>query len=506
MVLTILSMDMRRFLFFCICSYCLVSSQAFAIHDAEQQNLEQYITGVLPTAVEAKNKIIDTLYESSYRTYITVNWLQNFNKWWQNDRYNDTIFNVILRAIQKCIKQSDEFNPEKIKDGLVSFDAPISSYSFANFNCLFLYNVLHICITMNKEYCEETLQDLLTKLCAKYGELYKDKLHTAKSQIDKYMNDIGLRDYINAVKGIDPRIRFLRVPSAEVWNIFYKTKSNKIGELECDKSSPLIVNIKNYYPLLNKKQDHEIYFITNMEFSENGSLRVRHDEVNVVTKIATLFFFTKQNIDYFYKMKLLDYLFNLSKLDELVKKDETVKDILQNANRRIDRYLMIRDKYNLFFKFSKKAKEALEYFYRFICNACRDNLYSDIAKARYVKRFTSDFISGSIKFAQDSACLGYEMELSKDYQEFFDINDCEVSFMNELNICSFSQFLTKDCQRYVKKTMDRRSILFDKQYKSYKELVNVSDKEKKEDMSISAFMRFKTEQTIDIPDFINAKL
>ena len=70
--------------------------------------------------------------------------------WIKQDKYKDSIYNVISNAIADCVLKRNEFAEDKVQGGVVTFDnKDYENYTPENWNAVVLYNFVYY---LFKEY------------------------------------------------------------------------------------------------------------------------------------------------------------------------------------------------------------------------------------------------------------------------------------------------------------------------------------------------------------------
>ena len=161
------------------------------------------------------------------------------SKSFDTNRFKESIFIEIPKAIKNCILKQGQF--DGIKD-IVDFQGTEPrNWTQANWNAVFLYNflnsVFYLCSSnqlyiLKKETDFITLSAIKLKLLYKFGNQFESRLTKAHDDIKKYIQELGVLDWIiEYQKDID------KIPYLDVVNIdkngngFVKISFNTIGKL-----------------------------------------------------------------------------------------------------------------------------------------------------------------------------------------------------------------------------------------------------------------------------------
>ena len=140
--------------------------------------------------------------------------------WIKEDKYKDSIYNVISNAIADCVLKRNEFAKKKMKDGVVTFENDnYAGYLAENWNALVLYNLVRYVYSLKKNkkpqdggksadamnvasIREEFLKKYIdgdkedAKLQVKCGTDYKDKIKWAYNDIMEYDTALSIIEYM----------------------------------------------------------------------------------------------------------------------------------------------------------------------------------------------------------------------------------------------------------------------------------------------------------------------
>ena len=135
-------------------------------------------------------------------------------EWIKQEKYKDSIYNVITTAIADCLLKRNEFAEEKIKEGIVTFENKrYEDYKAENWNALVLYNYIQFILTEVKKSEEKDLtwtnaypgnfyrtyieNKRMSKAC---GGKYDSQIEGACDDIIKYDNTLHLENIIKHIR------------------------------------------------------------------------------------------------------------------------------------------------------------------------------------------------------------------------------------------------------------------------------------------------------------------
>ena len=115
------------------------------------------------------------------------------NKWYNAEKYKESIFKVIAKAIADCILKKEEFDT---KNDIITFAQDNHTlYSAANWNAVVLYNYLNYAIYNKGELDNNGVEAIGEKLKKHYGTKYWSAIEDAVNDIKKYTQVIW--NYMN---------------------------------------------------------------------------------------------------------------------------------------------------------------------------------------------------------------------------------------------------------------------------------------------------------------------
>ena len=204
------------------------------------------ILGTIGNAAEEQKydpKLTRELYQHSYRSHLGLTWKNadiKANTWWKAEEYEESIFEVIPKAIADCMTNNAEFDGNNTalqqKYDIIEFrDATPDKveYSHANWNALVLWNFVYR--AMNSDVLSEAnYQTIIDNTIAALRNYYQSATHNpefkknlitlnpeyennifgAGQDIKQYVckNGVNLIEYINAIKAINKEERMCKAP------------------------------------------------------------------------------------------------------------------------------------------------------------------------------------------------------------------------------------------------------------------------------------------------------
>ena len=148
------------------------------------------------------------------------------DEWIKQDKYKDSIYNVITKAIADCALGRNEFDKEKINDGIITFEnKDYEKYTDENWNALVLYNFINYLwpktgtSTSGHAYwidpAGEFYKDIIKsgRLSVACGEKWLPKIKRAYNDIVDYNKQLNLQSLMRSINRIlDETLRQTLIP------------------------------------------------------------------------------------------------------------------------------------------------------------------------------------------------------------------------------------------------------------------------------------------------------
>ena len=128
---------------------------------------------------------------------------ENCADWIKEEKYKDSIYNVISNAIADCVLKKNEFAKKKMKNGVVTFENDnYAGYSAENWNAVVLYNLIYyiyenqesnVKCAMNKFYEEYIESKKLQNIC---GIQFVGGIKKAFDDITEYNRNLDIITHV----------------------------------------------------------------------------------------------------------------------------------------------------------------------------------------------------------------------------------------------------------------------------------------------------------------------
>ena len=139
------------------------------------------------------------VYETGWRAYASE-YVNNpkRNEWYNEEKYEDSIYKVIPQAIADCMQRKAEF--ENVGE-IVTFKAnDHTQYSYENWNAVVLWNYLYFAIYKGESLSNEGVAAVGKKLKAHYKNEYDVAIDKAVSDIQAYAHALELYYHVEILK------------------------------------------------------------------------------------------------------------------------------------------------------------------------------------------------------------------------------------------------------------------------------------------------------------------